>query len=165
MQGEGGRWHGSMGWKMKLLVVLVVLAIVIGVGAAYVYTQYRRLQVGVDQSSSGISYAGAGEFQIRVVLRFTNDGAVKLFLPPTDFSMWIDGVYAGPGDTVKAVVPAHGSTTTTAIVTVSQANALDAFLALADAGKDTILVKGNAHLSFLGIGFDYPFDGTFSVSG
>lgn len=154
-----------MGWKRKLLVVLVVLAVIIGAGAVYVYAQYKRLQVGVDQSSSGISFAGVGEFKIRVVLRFTNDGAVKLYLPPTDFSMWIDGIYAGPGDTVKAVVPAHGSTTTTAIVTVSQSNAAQAFWALADAGKDTILVKGKAHLSFLGIGFDYPFDGTFSVSG
>lgn len=154
-----------MGWKRKLLVVLVVLAVVIGAGAAYVYTQYKRLDVGVDQSGSGLGYAGSGEFQIRVVLRFTNDGAVKLYLPPTDFSMWVDGVYAGPGATVKAVVPAHGSTTTTAIVTVSQANAAQAFWALADAGKDTVLVKGKAHLRFLGIGFDYPFDGTFSVLG
>jgi hypothetical protein len=154
-----------MGWKRKLLAVIVVLAVIIGAGAAYVYTQYTRLQVDVDQPGSGISYAGGLEYQIRVVLRFTNDGAVKLYLPPTDFSMWIDGVYAGPGDTVKAVVPARGSTTTTAIVTVSQSNAAQAFVALADAGKDTILVKGKAHLKFLGIGFDYPFDGTFSVSG
>ena len=153
-----------MGWKRKLLAVLVVLALVVVVATAYVYAQYKRLEVGVDQSGSGVSYAGVGEYQIRVVLRFTNDGAVRLVLPPTDFQMWIDGVYAGPGDTVKAVVPAHGSTTTTAIVTVSQANALGAFLALTDIGKDTILVKGEAHLSFLGIGFDYPFDGTFSVS-
>jgi hypothetical protein len=154
-----------MGWKRKLLVVLLVLAVIIGAGAAYVYPQYKRLQVDVDQPGSGISYAGVGEFQVRVVLRFTNDGAVRLYLPPTDFSMWIDGIYAGPGDTVKGVVPAHGSTTTTAIVTVSQSNAAQAFWALADAGKDTILVKGRAHLSFLGVGFDYPFDGTFSVSG
>ena len=153
-----------MGKKRKVLVVVVVLAVIIGVGAVYVYTQYNRLQVDVDQSGSGISYAGVGEFQVRVVLRFTNDGAVKLYLPPTDFQMWVDGVYAGPGDTVEAVVPAHGSATTTAIVTVSQANAAQAFWALADAGKDTILVKGKAHLEFIGIGFDYPFDGTFTVS-
>jgi len=158
--GAGAR----MGWKMKLLAVVIVVLVVLGAVGVYVYVQYKRLGVDLDRSQSGVALYNALEVQLRIAIRFTNDGAIDLLVPPTDFQAWADGALLGPGDTPEARVPAHGSATTQALLTVAAANAPEAYRALADIGRDTIRVKGDAHLTILGMTFDVPFDESFTVT-
>ena len=153
-----------MGWKLKLLAVLVVVLVVLGAVGIYVYTQYRQLGVDLDRSKSGIALYNAQQVQLRIAIRFTNDGAIDLVIPPTDFQAWADGAFLGPGDTPEARVPAHGTVTTQALLTVAAANAPDAYWALADPGRDTVRVKGDAHLDILGMTFVVPFDESFTVT-
>ncbi len=153
-----------MGWKRKLLAVVVIVLVVLGAVGLYVYMQYKQLGVDLDRSQSGLALHSAQEVQLRIAIRFTNDGALELLIPPTDFQAWADGAFLGPGDTPEARVPAHGSVTTQALLTVALANAPDAYWALADPGKDDIRVKGDAHLDILGMTFDVPFDESFTVS-
>lgn len=153
-----------MGWKRKLLAVVVVVLVVLGAVGVYVYVQYRRLGVDLDRSQSGVALYTAQQIQLRIAIRFTNDGAIELLIPPTTFRAWADGAFLGPGDTPEARVPAHGSATAQALLTIAAANAPDAYRALADVGRDTIRVKGDARLTILGMTFDVPFDESFTLT-
>ncbi len=152
-----------MGRALTVLVVVVVVLVVLGAAAAYVYAQYKQLKVDVDSQRSGVAYVTVTEIQLRIVLVLRNDGSIELLVPRTTFNVWADGVLVGPGDTPEVRVPAGGTTSTQALLTISSVQAPAAYLALADAGKDSIRVKGDAHLEVLGFNVAIPFEQTFTV--
>ena len=146
----------------KVLVVILVVLILISAVAAYVL-QYRNLEVDVDRGQSGVDIVGFARLTLTIVLRFTNTGSVDLTVPPTTFDVWTDGIYAGPGKSESVGVPAGGSAWSTATVEVSSIAAPAAYLALVDEGKDTIRLKGEAHVDVWFFTLDYPFDESFQV--
>jgi LEA14-like dessication related protein len=152
-----------MGRLVKVLVVLLVIIIVIAAFGLYLYSQYENLDVDVDEGASGVSLYTTTTIELRIVLIFRNEGGRELTVPPTTYDAWADGVPAGEGQTEEVTVPANGIATTVTTLIVDKAQAPAAFLALIDAQKDKIRVKGDAHLDILGMTFDIPFDRTFSM--
>ncbi len=154
---------GHMGRLLKVLVVLLVIVIVVAAVGLYLYSQYENLDVDVDEGASGVSTYTATTIELRIALVFKNQGGRELYVPPTTYDAWADGLPIGEGRTEEVTVPANGIATTVSTLTVEQAKAPAAFLALIDAGKDRIRVKGDAHLDIWGITFDIPFDRTFTM--
>jgi LEA14-like dessication related protein len=152
-----------MGRALTVLLVVVVVLVVLGAAGAYIYAQYKQLKVDVDGARSGVAYVTLSEIQLRIVLVFSNGGSIELLVPRTTFNAWADGTLLGPGDTPEVRVPAGGTATAQALLTISSVQAPAAYLALADAGKDTIRVKGDAHLQVLGFDVAIPFEQSFTV--
>jgi LEA14-like dessication related protein len=151
-----------MGLAKKLVVIFVILLVVVFAIAIYVL-QYKNLEVGLDDGQSGVEVMGPQDIELRIVLRFTNTGSIELAVPPTDFEVWVDGIYAGPGKSDRVEVPAGGTVWTTAIVSIGHSSVPLAFAALVDPGKDEIRLKGEAHVEVGPFTFDFPFDETYKV--
>ncbi len=148
--------------QKKLLVVVIVIVIVAAIVGLYVL-QYKHLDVDVDQGQSGVDFLTSQGLELRIVLRFVNDGKLDLIVPPTTFDTWADGVYAGPGKSEGVTVPAGGMATAVARVDVNIFSAPAAFAVLIDEGPDTIRLKGEAHVNVLLFTLDFPFDESFKI--
>ncbi len=151
-----------MGALRKLAVVIAIVLIILGALGLYLL-QYKNLEVDVDESRSGISVSGTRALELVVAIVFTNTGKVDLIIPPTEFDVFADGVYAGPGESKGVTVPAGERVTTTARVDISALTAPAAYLALVDSGEDTIRLKGVAYVEVGPFTLDFPFDESFQV--
>lgn len=146
----------------KVLVVIAVILVVLMAIGIYVL-QYKNLEVDVDSSESGVNRLGPQDMELRIVLRFKNTGDTDLAVPPTDFEVWVDGLYVGPGKSDGVDVPGGGTVWSTAIVEVSNRATPLAFAALVDPGSDQVRLKGEAHVEVGPFTLDFPFDETFKV--
>ncbi len=150
----------------RLFIVLVVIAVALIIAAAVVglyIREYQNLEVDVDSARSNYSVKVGDVYELTLVLRLTNDGSVDLYVPPTTFDLYVDGVKAGPGEAEGVTVPAGGMAWTTAIVEVSEAHAPLAFIALVDPGEDKITLIGEAHVEVGPFTLDYPFEESFMM--
>jgi len=146
-----------------VLVVIVVVLIIAAVVVGLYIRQYQNLDVDVDSAKSNYSVKVGDVYELTLVLRLTNDGSVDLYVPPTTFDLYVDGVKAGPGEAAEVTVPAGGMAWTTAIVEVSEAHAPLAFIALVDPGEDKITLIGEAHVEVGPFTLDYPFEESFMM--
>jgi LEA14-like dessication related protein len=151
-----------MGALAKLAVIVVIILVIVG-GIGLYLLQYKNLEVDLDKSRSGVSLSGQNALELVVVIEFTNTGSIDLVVPPTDFEVFADGIYAGPGESEGVTVPAGGKAWATATVDINAFSVPAAYLALVDAGKDTIRLKGEAHVQVGPFNLDFPFDESFSV--
>jgi len=150
----------------RLFIVLIVIVVVLIIAAASVglyISQYQHLNVDVDSAKSNYSVEIGDVYELTLVLRLTNDGSVDLYVPPTTFDLYVDGVKAGPGEAEKVTVPAGSMAWTTAIVEISQAHAPLAYIALVDPGEDKITMIGEAHVEVGPFTIDYPFEESFMM--
>ena len=152
-----------MGRLLIVLVVIVVVLIIAAVVVGLYIRQYQNLDVDVDSARSNYSVKVGNVYELTLVLRLTNDGSVDLYVPPTTFDLYVDGVKAGPGEAAKVTVPAGGMAWTTAVVEVSEAHAPLAFIALVDPGEDKITLIGEAHVEVGPFTLDYPFEESFMM--
>jgi LEA14-like dessication related protein len=151
----------------RLFIVLIVIVVVLIIAAASVglyIRQYQHLDVDVDSAKSNFSVEIGDVYELTLVLRLTNDGSVDLYVPPTTFDLYVDGVKAGPGEAEKVTVPAGSMAWTTAIVEISQAHAPLAYIALVDPGEDKITMIGEAHVEVGPFMLDYPFEESFMMN-
>ena len=146
----------------KVAVVVVVILVIIG-GIGLYLLQYKNLEIDLDESRSGVSLLGENALELVVVIEFTNTGSIDLAVPPTDFEVYADGIYAGPGESEGVTVPAGRKAWATATVDINVFTAPAAYLALVDSGKDTIRLKGEAHVDVGPFTLDFPFDESFQV--
>jgi LEA14-like dessication related protein len=151
-----------MGALAKIAVVVVIILVILG-GIGIYLLQYRNLEVDLDKSRSGVAISGENALELVVVIEFTNTGSIDLKVPPTDFEVYADGIYAGPGKSEGVTVPAGRKAWATAKVDINAFTAPAAYIALVDAGKDTIRLKGEAHVDVGPFTLDFPFDESFSV--
>lgn len=147
----------------KVLLVILVVGLVIASIVTWYIMQYDKLEVDADAARSGYEYTSADELELKLVLRLTNTGSVDLYVPPTSFDAYVDGVFIGPGTAEKVTVPSGGSAWTTAILHVNALTAPAAYAALVDLGVDTITLIGEAFVDVGPITFDYPFEETFKM--
>ena len=145
-----------------LLAILVVGLVTVSIIAWYIM-QYDKLEVDADAARSGHEYTSADELELRLVLRLTNTGGVDLYVPPTSFDAYVDGVFIGPGTAEEVTVPSGGSAWTTAVLHVNALTAPAAYAALVDPGEDTISIIGEAYVDIGPITFDYPFEERFKM--
>ena len=151
--------------RLFIVLVVIVVALVIAVAIVGMYIrQYQHLHVDVDSAKSNYSIEVGDVYELTLVLRLTNDGSVDLYVPPTTFDLYVDGVKAGPGEAAEVTVPAGGMAWTTAIVEVSEAHAPLAFIALVDPGEDKITLIGEAHVEVGPFTLDYPFEESFMMN-
>lgn len=147
----------------RAVIAIIIIVVVIVLVVAYYVAQYKNLDVDVEERQSTVSRISTDEVDLRIVLKFKNKGSVDLDVPPTTFDTWVDGEYAGKGTSPAVTVPGGGMATVVAIVNIDRNDAPDAFLALVDAGDDTVRVKGKAHVDLWFLTFDYPFERTFKM--
>ena len=168
--GEGFNRPGPFAPRMavsrgvKVLVVVAVIVIILAVVIGLYIRQYQHLGVDVDSARSGHVRLSSDVYELTLVLRLTNDGSVDLYVPPTTFDLYVDGVLAGPGEAERVTVPAGGMAWTTAVVEVSSISAPQAFLALADPGVDKITLVGEAHVEVGPFTLDFPFEESFEMN-
>ena len=148
---------------VKVLLTLIVTSVIVVPVGLHFYISYKNLRVDVDEQESGVISIEEATITLRIVLVFENDGGSELYVPPTSFEVWADGVYAGPGESDGVTVPGDGVATTEATITIEALRVPLAFTELMDGGEDQILVKGDAHIDILGISFDIPFEESFTV--
>lgn len=149
--------------RTRILIGTLVVLVILVLAVAFYVLQYRNLDVGVDESRSTVMVKGPSEFELVIVLHLINDGSISLSVPPTTFDVWADGVFVGPGKSEAVRVPAGGEAWSTARVRVTTVSAPLAYAALSDSGKDTIRLKGDAHVDLGPFTLDVPFDETFTV--
>jgi len=153
----------NMGRGIKVLVIVMAVVAIVAVAIGLYVSQYDNLEVDVDVGQSSYSRPGPDAVELHIVFVLTNTGSVELYVPPTTFDLDVDGVYAGPGSSEAVTVPAGGKAWSTAEVTVNSATAPLAYLALVDAGTDTITLDGEAHVDVGPFTLDFPFKESFRM--
>lgn len=153
----------NMGRGIKVLVIVMAVVAIVAVAIGLYVSQYDNLEVDVDVGQSSYSRPGPDAVELHIVFVLTNTGSVELYVPPTTFDLDVDGVYAGPGSSEAVTVPAGGKAWSKAEVTVNSATAPLAYLALVDAGTDTITLDGEAHVDVGPFTLDFPFKESFRM--
>jgi len=153
----------TMGRGIKILVVVMAVVAIVAVSIGLYVSQYDNLDVDVDVGQSSYTRPTADAVELHLVFVLTNTGSVDLYVPPTTFDVDVDGVYAGPGSSEAVTVPAGGKAWSTAEVTVDSLSAPLAYLALVDAGTDTITLDGEAHVEVGPFTLDFPFKESFRM--
>ena len=152
-----------MGRLLKVIVAVMAIIAIVALAVAAYLLQYDNLEIGVDTSRTTGTYVSPQGLELRIVFVLTNTGDADLVVPPTTFDLFVDGVYAGPGESVGVTVPARGSAWSTAIVAIDSTTAPAAYIALVDPGQDTIRLIGEAHVDVGPVTLDFPFDESFKM--